>query len=293
MKDKQVQLRQQLYYQMALVRFFEQRILELFTKGNLSGTTHCYIGQEANAVGVINHLKSDDIIVSNHRCHGHYLVRTGDVDGLIAELMGKPNGICAGRGGSQHLCNGNFYTNGVLGSTVPIAAGMAFAEMRKDSGAITVLFMGDGAFGEGIVYETLNMISLWEIPILIVVENNFYAQSTPLALNCAGSLLGRIKAFGIQTDEIESNDAEELYNLFGKIIPKVRDTKQPYVQIINTYRLCPHSKGDDFRPADEIASWASKDPLKILGERISQKVRQSLEKQAKERINQGELAANK
>jgi TPP-dependent pyruvate/acetoin dehydrogenase alpha subunit len=127
------------YYQMVLIRKFEERMLDLFSKGELFGTTHAYIGQEAGAVAVMNNLAKQDIVFSNHRCHGHYLARTGDVEGLMAELMGKEGGICGGRGGSQHLCKDNFYTNGVQGSIVPVAAGMAYAEKIKKTDAITAL----------------------------------------------------------------------------------------------------------------------------------------------------------
>lgn len=281
----------QLYYQMILIRIFEEQVLELFTQGQLFGTTHCCIGQEAIAVSVINHLRDDDIVVSNHRCHGHYLVRTGDVQGLMAELMGKTGGVCGGRGGSQHLCNGNFYTNGVQGSTVPIAAGMALAEKKKGTDAITVLFIGDGTLGQGAVYETFNMISLLQIPILVVVENNFYAQTTPLKLNFAGSFSDRPKAFGIPADETEVEDAIKLYKKFAQIVEKVRSQASPFVQIIHTYRFCPHSKGDDYRPKQEIESWQAKDPLKSLERQISVECTSRLEKQARQRINEAVLQA--
>lgn len=281
-------LREHFYYQMVSVRRFEERVFELFAKGELFGTTHCYIGQEANAVAVLNHLRDDDIIVSNHRCHGHYLVRTGDVQGLMAELMGRVGGVCGGRGGSQHLCKGNFYTSGVQGSTVPIAAGMAYAEKKKGTGAIVVLFIGDGTFGQGTVYETFNMISLWQAPLLVVVENNRYAQTTALGLNFAGSFLGRAKAFGLSASEIESNDVEELYHRFGQIIQMVRGESRPYVEVIHTYRLCPHSKSDDHRPQAEIEAWRAKDPLKILGHRILPERKLELEKRACDRINEAE-----
>lgn len=278
-------LRARFFYQIALLRFFENSVLDLFSEGKLSGTCHCYVGQEAVAVSVINNLSKNDIIVSNHRCHGHYLARTEDVEGLLAELMGKKIGLCGGWGGSQHLYKGNFFTNGILGSTVPIAAGMAYAEKKRDSGAITVLFMGDGAFGEGIVYETLNMISLWKIPILIVVENNFYAQSTPLRLNCAGNLLDRVKSFGLQAGEIQSNDVEELYCLFNDKIRIIREQKTPYVQIVNTYRFCPHSKGDDCRPLAELEYWKQRDPFLIIGKRVSDAVKANLKDKAERKVN--------
>ncbi|RPI78097.1 MAG: thiamine pyrophosphate-dependent dehydrogenase E1 component subunit alpha, partial [Chloroflexi bacterium] len=161
------------------IRRFEETVLENFPKGIFTGTTHTYLGQEANAAGVIPHLKEQDIIVSNHRCHGHFLARGGDPRQLFAELMGKATGVCGGRGGSQHLCWKNFYSNGVQGGILPFAAGMAFAEKVKKSGAVTAVFLGDGTFGEGVLYEALNMTALWHLPIIFVVENNQIAQTTP------------------------------------------------------------------------------------------------------------------
>lgn len=281
-------LREKFYFQMVLIRRFEERILELFNKGDLFGTTHTYIGQESNAIAVINHLEDKDIIFSNHRCHGHYIVRTSDVTGLLAELMGKAGGVCGGRGGSQHLCNNNFYTNGIQGSIVPVAAGMAYAEKKKKSGAITILFIGDGTLGEGMVYETFNMISLWQVPILIVIENNRYAQTTPLNLNFAGNFVGRAKAFDLSVGEVESNDIEELYPRFDQIIRMVRDKTQPHVEIIHTYRLSAHSKGDDFRPPEEIKKWEAKDPLKILGQRLPIELKENIEAKALNIINNAE-----
>ncbi len=287
--------RERLYYQMLLIRLFEERVFDLFSKGELFGTTHGYIGQEANATAVLNHLSQRDIVVSNHRCHGHYLVRTGDAVGLLAELMGKEGGVCGGRGGSQHLCNTrfNFFTNGVLGSTLPVAAGMAYAERMKGEDAISVLFMGDGAFGEGVVYETFNMISLWQVPILIVVEDNLYAQTTPLHLNFAGSFIQRAKAFDLSCGEIESNDVEKLFTHFEPLVQMVREKGCPHVEITHTYRLCGHSKGDDFRDPTEIETWRAVDPLKIQGERISARRRSELERLVRGEIDEAERLARK
>jgi len=278
---------------MALIRYFEERVLDLFSEGELSGTTHTYVGQEANAVSVLSHLEPRDIVVSNHRCHGHYLARTGDVQGLLAEMMGKPEGVCGGLGGSQHLCNGNFFSNGIQGSIVPLAAGMAHAEKLLNTNAIAVLFVGDGTFGEGAVYETLNLISLWQVPLLIVVENNLYAQSTPIELNFAGTFTGRAKAFDISVGQIESNDVEELYNRFGPILDQVRREGRPHMEVIDTYRLNAHSKGDDDRPEAEITAWRDRDPLKILGERIGENRKTALDQQAIKIIKHAETAVRK
>jgi TPP-dependent pyruvate/acetoin dehydrogenase alpha subunit len=275
MKNKEI-----FYKQMLLIRRFEERLFELFSAGVLFGTTHTYIGQEAIAVSVINHLLKQDIIVSSHRCHGHYLTRTNDVVGLLAEIMGKEGGICGGRGGSQHLHRENFYSNGVQGNMFPVAAGMAYAEKLKGGDdTIVVIFIGDGTFGQGTIYETLNLVSLWKIPILIVVENNKYAQTTPIELNFAGSFVDRIKGFNISVGEIESNDVEDLFQRFGKIIQNVRSNKSPHVEIINTYRLGPHSKGDDDRPKKEIEFWKKKDPLKILENRLENSQIEKIETQ--------------
>ena len=283
--------REQLYRQMALVRAYEQRVFELFDEGDLVGTTHGYIGQEAVAAGVLNHLEQRDIVVSNHRCHGHYLIRTGDVVGLMAEQMGRAGGVSGGRGGSQQIHSGNFYSNGVLGSTAPVALGMALAEVRLRTGAITVLFLGDGAFGQGVVYETLNMASLWNAPLLVVVEDNGYAQTTPIAMNLAGSLTGRAEAFGIDTGEIESNDAEGLYSRFETLVARVRDEGRPHVEIVKTYRLNAHSKGDDDRPGEEIELWRARDPLLILGERLDPSTKSQLDHEAQQRVEVAEQTA--
>jgi len=139
------------------IRRFEETVLENFPKGVFFGTTHTYLGQEADAVGVLQQLQENDIVFSNHRCHGHFLAYGGDPRALFAELMGKATGVCGGRGGSQHLHWRNFYSNGVQGGIAPVAAGMALAEKLKSSGAVTVAFLGDGSLGQGVVYETLNM----------------------------------------------------------------------------------------------------------------------------------------
>jgi len=133
--------------------------------------------------------RSRDLIFSNHRCHGHYLIYSDDAEGLIAEIMGRATGVCGGRGGSQHLCARGFFSNGVQGGIVPVATGMALAEKMRGSGAVTVVFLGDGTLGEGAVYEALNLAALWELPVLFVVEHNQWAQSTPTASTIAGDVL--------------------------------------------------------------------------------------------------------
>jgi TPP-dependent pyruvate/acetoin dehydrogenase alpha subunit len=254
---------------MLMIRKFEELLLDLFSRGKLFGTTHTYVGQEAIAVSVMEHLKDSDIVFSNHRCHGHFLAKEDDPKGLLAEIMGRKNGVCGGRGGSQHLQKNNFYSNGIQGGVVANSLGMAFAEKFKNSGNIVVVFIGDGTWGEGIIYEVLNMASIWEVPLLVVVENNRYAQSTPVELNLAGSILKRAQAFDIEASEVESNDVAVLYPIFEEVVRYVRKNQKPYVQIVNTYRLNAHSKGDDDRSKDEIKKWWKKEPLQYLEAKLS------------------------
>ncbi len=265
------------YRKMFSIRQFETRILELFAAGELNGTTHTYVGQEANAVALISQLQAKDIIFSSHRCHGHYLARFDDAAPLFGELMGRVNGVCGGRGGSQHLCQDNFYSNGIQGGYVPIAAGMALAEKTSGSGAIAVAFIGDGTLGEGNVYEAANLASLWGAPLLLVIENNRYAQTTPIELALAGRIADRFKAFDFTVDEVESNDVTELYPVCGEAIDQVRNSNKPHALIMNTYRLNAHSKGDDFRDAAEIEAWREKDPLGYAARRLSDEQRTAIE----------------
>src|SRR4030043_319058 len=152
------------------IRTFEETVLAKFPKGVFYGTTHSYLGQEADAVGVLSQLAQSDVVFSNHRCHGHFLAYGGDPHALFGELMGRSTGVCGGRGGSQHLHWRNFYSNGVQGGILPVAVGIALAEKQRQTGAVTLVFLGDGTFGEGVVYESLNLASLWSAPILFVVE---------------------------------------------------------------------------------------------------------------------------
>lgn len=259
-----------LYERLYRIRRFEETVLEYFPKGVFSGTTHTYLGQEANAVGVIAHLLPGDIVVSNHRCHGHFLAYGGDPRALFAELMGKATGVCGGRGGSQHLYWRNFYSNGILGGTLPVAAGMALAEKFRSTRALTVAFLGDGALGEGVVYESFNMASLWGAPILFVVENNRIAQTTPISLSLAGDIAARITAFGIPTSQIDTSDVLSILPTAGDLLDSIRSEGRPRALILHTCRFGPHSKGDDTRDPAEVALLKKeRDPLRIHAARLS------------------------
>ena len=267
-----------LYRALYRIRRCETLILDKFPMGVFRGTTHTYLGQEANAVGVLSGLAEDDLVFSNHRCHGHFLAYGGDPRALLAEIMGKATGVCGGRGGSQHLHWGNFFSNGVLGSTIPVATGTALAEKLQGTGALTVAFLGDGALGEGVVYESLNMAALWQIPILYVVENNRIAQTTPLQKHLAGEILTRFAAFGIPSHEHETSDVLVIFSAARRALEAIRQGAGPQALILHTYRFGPHSKGDDTR-ADEYLDQIRQefDPLIIMGARLEAAHRSSIE----------------
>ncbi len=255
---------------MLLIRRTEELILDLFSESKVSGTTHTYIGQEANAVGIIGQLDPRrDFVVSNHRCHGHYLAFGGPVEGLLGEIMGRTIGVCGGRGGSQQLKFGNFFSNGVLGGVTPIGCGLALGEKLRGSDGIVIVCVGDGTLGQGVLYESLNMAALWQLPVLFLVENNRYAQTTPVELAVSGSIVGRAAPFGIELSEIESTDVRALRAWGSDAIDCVRTRCRPFWGVIHTYRLSAHSKGDDTRPDAEVERYKQQDPLLIQASRLS------------------------
>jgi len=267
-----------LYRQLCRIRRFEETVLDAFPSGVFYGTTHTYIGQEANAVGVLTHLNDGDLVFSNHRCHGHFIAYGGDLRALFAELMGKATGVCGGLGGSQHLHWKDFYSNGVLGSTAPVAVGAALAEKAKGSQAVTIIFLGDGALGEGVVYESLNIASLWKAPILFVLENNHIAQTTPIEMALAGSIGTRFESFAIPCRKLDSSDVQELSAAASEELSALRNAGGPRALLLHTQRFGPHSKGDDTRDPkalDKIR--AARDPLAIHGGRLTAKQRANLE----------------
>ena len=198
-KGKNIPSPEQFYRQMFLIRAFEERVLELFSAGKLFGTTHTYIGQEANAVGVLAHLDSDDVVFSNHRCHGHYLAYRDNVDGLMAELMGRADRrVRRQRRQSASPCR-KFLHERRSGRYDSVRRRHRVRGKTQRVRRRVVVFLGDGALGEGVVYETFNLASLWSIPLLFVIENNFYAQTTPSHLQIAGEIAARPQAFRIET----------------------------------------------------------------------------------------------
>jgi 2-oxoisovalerate dehydrogenase E1 component len=260
---------EQLYRRMLEIRRFEEALLARYEAGNMSGTTHTCIGQESVPVAALAHLGPVDLVVSNHRGHGHFLAAGGDARSLFLEILGDRGGVCQGLGGSQHLHRENFYSHGVLGGTAALAVGLALGQKRRAERGLVICFLGDGALGEGIVYESFNIASLWKLPILFVIENNGYAQTTPIALNLAGTVAGRPQAFGIDTVASESTDVVGLHAAFEHAFRHVRETGTPFCQVVRCYRFSPHSKGDDQRDPAEIAEWKARDPLVLAAEGLS------------------------
>ena len=273
------------YRIMLLIRRFEERLLEEFSKGRLVGTTHAYIGQEADAAGIFRALDPGDVIFSNHRCHGHFLAYGGEPYRLAAELMGRSTGLVGGRGGSQHIHWRNFYSNGIQGGIVPVAAGMALAEKLKHSQQIVAVFLGDGTLGEGVVYESLNLAALWAIPVLFVVENNRYAQTTPIEMGVAGSIAARFQAFGIPVWEKETHDVAEVLALARQAVDHVRTAGVPAGLILHTNRFSAHSKGDDTRNEAELARIRSRDPLAVAAGRLPEATCAEIELEVQHSVN--------
>jgi TPP-dependent pyruvate/acetoin dehydrogenase alpha subunit len=266
-----------LYRALYRIRCFEEAVLKNFSRGVFFGTTHTYLGQEANAVGVLSGIKDVDIVFSNHRCHGHFLACGGEPHALFAELMGRATGVCGGRGGSQHLHWRNFYSNGVQGGIAAIATGMALAEKFKGSGAAAIAFLGDGTLGEGAVYEALNLAALWQAPVVFVLEDNRIAQTTPVEKALAGSMAARFAAFTIPVQELDTSDVLPIQYAARQSIADARCTG-PQALILHTCRFGPHSKGDDTRSPEEIAGLRQeRDPLRIHGARLSPAERQTIE----------------
>jgi TPP-dependent pyruvate/acetoin dehydrogenase alpha subunit len=271
--------------QMMRIRLFEERVLEEFSRGRLFGTAHTCIGQEANAVGVLSAARQSDIVFSNHRGHGHFLAHGGDMHALAAELMGKATGVCGGLGGSQHLHLGTFYSNGVQGGIVPCATGMALAEKLKGSGNIVIAFLGDGTLGQGVVYESLNMASLWGLPVLYVLENNLYAQTTPVAIAVAGDIAARFCAFGIQTRSLQTTNVIDIFQVARELVADVRANLVPWALVLQTYRLSPHSKGDDIRDPAEVERHRRFDPIAVHGESVPEAVCNDIYAECLEEVN--------
>jgi acetoin:2,6-dichlorophenolindophenol oxidoreductase subunit alpha len=269
---------------LVFIRRFEETLLELFAAGEISGTTHTCLGQEYIPVALAPSLRND-FIVSHHRSHGHYLAHCDDAEGLLAEIMGREGAACRGVGGSQHLSGDGFLSTGVQGQGLPVAVGVALHFKRTGQDRIAVAYVGDGTWGEGAVYEALNMAQLWQVPLLVVVENNGIAQTTPVGMHMAGSIEGRAGAFGVNYQRIEVSEIDQIRLILAPRIDQIRLAHAPLVAEFETVRLGPHSKGDDRRTDSELGllrerDWLPRfqqlDPARVAACDARQRVRISL-----------------
>jgi TPP-dependent pyruvate/acetoin dehydrogenase alpha subunit len=235
-----------------LIRHVERAMLDLFGQGKLHGTTHTCLGQEYVPVALAQLIGDRDFVISNHRGHGHYLARFADPGGLLAEVMGRQGAVCNGVGGSQHIHRDRYLSTGVQGESLPVAAGVALHLKRTEPGRLAVVHIGDGTWGEGAVYEALNMAALWGLPLVVVVENNGIAQSTPTALQMAGTVADRARAFGIEYAGTDSVDVTVIRSHLRSLLVRARQESRPLVVEFMTQRLGPHSKGDDTRTPAEL-----------------------------------------
>jgi 2-oxoisovalerate dehydrogenase E1 component len=246
------------------IRKVEEFFLHMFKLGKISGTVHTCVGQEFSGVFAAKNSLKDDFVVSNHRGHGHYLSFTDDYKGLIGELLGSVLGCSKGIGGSQHLYNNNFLSNGIQGGMLPIAAGVAYSNKLIKNNNISLAFLGDGTLGEGILYETLNISSLWDIPIVFILEKNNISQSTSFVQNFSGNIKERITGFGIKYFHTTIYDIDDLDKIYSTAINYSRENKKPSFIEIELGRLNSHSKGDDNRDINLINILNEKDPLNIF-----------------------------
>lgn len=262
-----------MYRQMARIRAFEDQANKLYLSAKMPGLTHMYSGQEAVAVGVCEALERTDYITSTHRGHGHCVAKGAEFKQMFCELLGKEEGYCRGKGGSMHIAdqaNGNLGANAIVGGSVGIATGAALSAKWLGTGAVTACFFGDGAMGQGLLYESMNMAALWQLPVIYVCENNLYGEYTHVSEMAAGDLMQRAAAFGIETHEADGQDVLAVNALTQKLVAGARAGKGPYFLLLNTYRYHGHHVGDInreyYRSKEEEAEWRdNRDPIRNFG----------------------------
>ncbi len=296
-----------MYQQMARIRAFEEKVNELYTSALMPGLAHLYIGQEAIAVGVCEALKIEDYITSTHRGHGHCLAKGASVDRMFAELLGKEAGYCRGKGGSMHIADidsGNLGANAIVGGSAGIATGAAFSAKHLGDGRIAVCFFGEGALGQGLFYEVMNMASLWKLPVIYVCENNQYNEYTHYSETTAGEITARPEAFGIHTETVDGQDVRAVYETMNRLVERVRSGGGPVFLLCNTYRYHGHHVGDIdrtyYRSKEEEQDWkTNRDPLMILSmwlidqDLSDQNIFDKIEAEMKDEIEAGaEFAVN-
>ncbi len=263
-----------MYEQMLKIRVFEENVNELYTTGKMPGLAHLYTGEEAIAVGVCEALRQNDYITSTHRGHGHCLAKGAAVDRMYAELLGKEPGYCKGKGGSMHIADqerGNLGANAIVGGSSGIATGAALSSKMRGTDQVTVCFFGDGAINQGIVYEVMNMASLWKLPVIYVCENNLYNEYTASAETTAGDISARAKALNIPAREVDGQDVRAVHAATQEAVARARRGEGPTFLLCNTYRYHGHHVGDIqrtyYRSKEEEEYWKTeRDPLRLFSQ---------------------------
>lgn len=252
---------------MALIRRFEETVIEQFQEGTLPGFLHVAIGQEAIAVGVSEALQDEDYVGSTHRAHGHIIARGSDPGALMAEMMGRITGVCKGKGGSMHLADMSHNVvgaNGVVGSGAPMMNGVALTQKLRGGSAVAVAYYGDGASNQGNVHEALNLAQLWKLPTVFVLENNRYAESTPYWQQVpVEDLTVRGAAYGMKSMSVDGNDVLAVYDAASEAVEHARSGKGPVLLVCETKRFVGHYVGDSesYRPKGEAKAWRAGDPI--------------------------------
>ena len=265
-----------MYRAMLRMRTFDERVVALFAAGAITGALHSYVGEEAVAAGVCVNLRPDDYVASTHRGHGHLLAKGGRMDRMMAELYGRVDGYCRGKGGSMHITDvslGILGANGIVGAGIPIAAGAATAIRLRGGDQVVACFFGDGAANIGAFHEGINLAATWRLPVVFVCENNGYAQFTPQRMHAATpDLFGRAHGYGISGVAVDGNDAVAVAEVAAEAIARARAGQGPSLIEAKTYRWHGHAINNPAsaigRPAEEIEAWKARDPIPRLGEQL-------------------------
>ena len=266
--------RLELYRQMLRIRRFEERCVELYSATKIRGFVHLYIGEEAVAVGVLPHLSVDDAVVATYRDHGHALARGVPMDAVMAEMYGKVEGVCRGRGGSMHLFHApsRFYGgNAIVGGGLPLAVGLGLADKMAGRDRVTLCFFGEGAMAEGEFHESMNLAALWKLPVLFLCENNLYAMGTALDRSESETNLAiKASSYEIPAWTCDGMDVLAVWDAAHRAVELVRDGVGPVFLEAKTYRFRAHSMYDPdrYREKTEIEHWRERDPLLLLSERL-------------------------
>ncbi len=264
----------QMYDQMVHIRAFEDKVNDLYKRAIMPGLAHLYSGQEAVAVGVCQALRKDDYITSTHRGHGHCLAKGATPDLMFAELLGKEAGYCGGRGGSMHIADpdtGNLGANAIVGGSAGIATGAAFSAKKLGTGGVSVCFFGEGALGQGLLYEVMNLAGLWALPVIYVCENNLYNEYTHFSETTSGEILARPAAFGIPAEHIDGQDVRAVLASATQMVARARAGAGPGFLLCDTYRYHGHHVGDInrayYRSKEEEHEWQNtRDPIARFGD---------------------------